>query len=475
VTHEREQKSLSNRLAERLFPVTLAIAFIITLILPAVYYHLESTRAENEASTQAKMLAENIRKLAAESPFLWKYQATKYSQIIDDFIPHKEILNVSFVDEKATAITHYEHAVQKNNPWNGFSIRGRPAPIMFNNRKIGEITVAVSGISIFLSSIFAFLICGIIGISLALISYRVPLRVVSKLERQILVYQHTLEEKVEQRTIAFQETSQKALLLAEQAQTASRAKSDFLANMSHELRTPLNHIIGFTELVADQQAGKLNEMQAEYLGDVLASSRHLLSLINDILDLSKVEAGKVELEVGEVYLPALLQNSFTMIKEKSMKRGIRLQMEIDGIPEQIRGDERKLKQILYNLRSNAVKFTPDGGGVTLAACRLFFQDAQWRRGDGCVEPIPFVTSAAGEWVKISVRDTGIGLKAEDLERVFAPFEQADNSASRKYQGTGLGLSLTKRLVELHGGKIWAESEGEGKGSVFRFLFPVAAS
>jgi PAS domain S-box-containing protein len=256
------------------------------------------------------------------------------------------------------------------------------------------------------------------------------------------------------------------------AEAASQAKSEFLANMSHELRTPLNHISGFTELVLDRKAGELNEIQAEYLSDVLASSRHLLSLINDILDLSKVEAGKLQLEVREVFLPALLQNSFTMIKEKSMNHGIQLQMEIDGIPEQIRGDERKLKQILYNLLSNAVKFTRDGGVVTLAASRLFSQDHRWRREDESVGPIPFAPSSTGEWVKISVRDTGIGLKAEDLERIFAPFEQADNSASRRFQGTGLGLSLTRKLVELHGGRIWAESGGEGKGSIFTFVIPV---
>jgi PAS domain S-box-containing protein len=301
--------------------------------------------------------------------------------------------------------------------------------------------------------------------------------------------QAVLEERVQDRTrelveannelkieIAERRRAEKELKRAKEgAESANRAKSDFLANMSHELRTPLNHIIGFTELVVDGQAGELNGVQKEYLGDALGSSRHLLSLINDILDLSKVEAGRLELEVGEVFLPALLQNSFTMVKEKSMKHGIRLQMEIDGIPEQIRGDERKLKQILYNLLSNAVKFTQDGGGVTLAACRLFFQDGQWRSEDGRVEPIPLVPSAAGEWVKFSVRDTGIGLKAEDLERVFAPFEQADSSVSRKYQGTGLGLSLTKRLVELHGGKIWAESQGLGRGSVFQYLLPLAAS
>jgi PAS domain S-box-containing protein len=258
----------------------------------------------------------------------------------------------------------------------------------------------------------------------------------------------------------------------EAAEASSKAKSTFLANMSHELRTPLNVIIGFSELMAQGEAGELNETQKEYTSDVLESSRHLLSLINDILDLSKVEAGKLQLEVGEVFLQALLQNSFTMVKEKSMKHGIRLRMEIDGVPERIRGDERKLKQILYNLLSNAVKFTPDGGVVTLDACRLYFRDREWTRGDGGRASIPLAPESSGEWVRISVRDTGIGLKKEDLTRIFEPFEQADNSASRQYQGTGLGLALVRKFVELHGGKIWAESEGEGGGSQFHFLIPV---
>jgi len=288
---------------------------------------------------------------------------------------------------------------------------------------------------------------------------------------QVEAQKKTLEDLVEERTAELRQALQRAQHLTRKAEAANTAKSEFLANMSHELRTPLNHIIGFTELVVDKQVGDLNEIQAEYLGDALGSSRHLLSLINDILDLSKVEAGKLQLEVTEVFLPALLQNSFTMIKEKAMKHGIQLQTEINGIPERIRGDERKLKQILYNLLSNAVKFTPDGGVVTLSACSLVSRDHQWTKGDGCAAPIPFVPNVSGEWVGISIRDTGIGVKAEDLERIFAPFEQADNSASRRFQGTGLGLSLTRQFVELHGGKIWAESEGEGKGSRFLFAIP----
>jgi signal transduction histidine kinase len=295
-----------------------------------------------------------------------------------------------------------------------------------------------------------------------------------RLRRQNEIY--AASDQYLQNEIAERELAEAKLIVAKKgAEAASRAKSDFLANMSHELRTPLNHIIGFTELVVDRQCGDLNKVQEEYLKDVLLSSRDLQSLINDILDFSKLEAGKLDLEVGDIHLRRLLEGSLDKVKEKALKHRIRLFTEMNGIPEVIQGDERKLKQILYNLLSNAVKFTPDGGVVTLAACRLFFQDAQWRSEDGRVEPIPLVPSAAGEWVKFSVRDTGIGLKAEDLERVFAPFEQADNSVSRKYQGTGLGLSLTKRLVELHGGKIWAESQGLGMGSVFQYLLPLAAS
>jgi signal transduction histidine kinase len=257
----------------------------------------------------------------------------------------------------------------------------------------------------------------------------------------------------------------------ELAEAASRAKSEFLANMSHELRTPLNHIIGFTELVTDNQVGELNETQEEYLGDVLKSSRHLLSLINDILDLSKIEAGKQQLEVSEVPLRSMLHNSLTMIKEKAMKRGISLQEQIDGVPEVITADERKLKQVIYNLLANAVKFTPEGGRIVLGARPLSHRGGRWSARGGEAVQVPLGGGVEGEWVEVSVRDTGIGLKTEDLQRIFLPFEQADNSASRQYQGTGLGLSLARQLVELHGGTIWAESDGEGQGSSFSFIIP----
>ena len=257
-----------------------------------------------------------------------------------------------------------------------------------------------------------------------------------------------------------------------EAEAASEAKSAFLANMSHELRTPLNHIIGFTELVVDRHFGDLNEAQGEYLEDVLSSSRHLLSLVNEILDLSKIESGKLELEPSDVDLKTLLENSLTIVKEKALSHGIELSSRINGIPEIIVADERKLKQILYNLLSNALKFTPDNGSVTLSArleeriCGSNHADLQTLASSNPNQPAGTRCN-----VLISVEDTGIGIGINDLERIFKPFEQADHPFNKTLPGTGLGLTLTRKLVQLHGGKIWAESPGENKGSRFNVIIP----
>jgi signal transduction histidine kinase len=238
--------------------------------------------------------------------------------------------------------------------------------------------------------------------------------------------------------------------------------------MSHELRTPLNHIIGFTDLVLSRNFGELTVEQDEFLKDVLGSSHHLLSLINDVLDLSKVEAGKMELELSEVRIRELLENSLVMVKEKALKLAIQLSVDLDGVPEVMQVDERKMKQVAYNLLSNAVKFTSAGGEVRIGA-----KIQESSELDGC--PIARDENGHSKWLSVWVSDTGIGLERQDLVRIFNPFEQAEGGTSRKYQGTGLGLALTRRMVELHGGAVWAESAGAGQGSTFKFAIPVRSA
>jgi signal transduction histidine kinase len=232
-----------------------------------------------------------------------------------------------------------------------------------------------------------------------------------------------------------------------QLEAASRHKSEFLANMSHELRTPLNAIIGFSEVLAERMFGEVNEKQAEYLQDILSSGRHLLSLINDILDLSKVEAGRLELELGRFHVPTALDNAVTLVRERATRHGITLTQAVDEAVGEIVADERKVKQILLNLLSNAVKFTPEGGRVG-------------------------ITATAGESViTIAVSDTGIGIAAEDQAAIFEEFRQVGRDDARKQEGTGLGLTLAKKFVELHGGRIGVQSQ-VGQGSTFTFTLPV---
>lgn len=228
---------------------------------------------------------------------------------------------------------------------------------------------------------------------------------------------------------------------------ASQHKSQFLANMSHELRTPLNAIIGFSEVLLEKMFGDLNEKQEDYLNDIFTSGKHLLDLINDVLDLSKVEAGKLELELNSVNLRKLLEGSLVVVRERALAHNITLSLQMSDEINTITADERKVKQIVFNLLSNAMKFTPDSGEVGVRA----------RSSDHVVE--------------IAVWDTGVGIPREDQKRIFEEFQQAEQGLTDKPEGTGLGLALTEKLVKLHGGKIWVESE-EGHGSTFTFTLPI---
>jgi len=232
------------------------------------------------------------------------------------------------------------------------------------------------------------------------------------------------------------------------AEKTNLAKSDFLANMSHELRTPLNSVIGFSEVLQDRVFGPVNEKQYEYVTNILTSGRHLLSLINDILDLSKVESGKMELELSDFSLRETVDASLIMLMEKAHKSGIKLQLDIDSEADvRIVADQRKLKQILFNLLSNAVKFTPQGGFINVSAFKK------------------------GSFIEITVADSGIGIKEEDIPKLFHPFTQLESVYTKEYEGTGLGLALNRHLVELHGGRVWVESTF-GMGSRFSFTIPV---
>jgi PAS domain S-box-containing protein len=249
----------------------------------------------------------------------------------------------------------------------------------------------------------------------------------------------SLEQKVWERTAELE-------VARDQALTATQHKSEFLANMSHELRTPLNAVIGFSEVLLERMFGELNRKQEEYLGDILGSGRHLLALINDILDLAKIESGRMELDLGTFDLPAVLNSTFMLIRERAMRQRIHVSLDIDHRLGRFTADERKLKQILLNLLSNAVKFTPDEGALSLKAVL---------RDDG---------------VEISVTDTGIGIEPEFQQKIFDEFFQVGDRL-QKHEGTGLGLAVTKKFIELHGGRIRVQS-AKGQGSTFAFTLPV---
>jgi signal transduction histidine kinase len=231
-------------------------------------------------------------------------------------------------------------------------------------------------------------------------------------------------------------------------EAASRHKSEFLANMSHELRTPLNAIIGFSQVLRDGLFGEVNAKQQEYLEDILTSGHHLLALINDVLDLSKVEAGQVELDLAPFSIEDALERGVSMVREQATKNGVQVTLHANGGLDVVTGDERRVRQVIFNLLSNAVKFTSAGGSVDVTATR-----------------------ANGE-VTVSVADTGPGIAPEDLDRIFEEFQQTEAGA-RQHEGTGLGLALSRRFVEMHGGCIWCDSE-LGKGT-FMFTLPATAA
>jgi PAS domain S-box-containing protein len=252
---------------------------------------------------------------------------------------------------------------------------------------------------------------------------------------------------------------------------ASRMKSEFLATMSHELRTPLNAIIGFSEALKDGLMGQMSLTQQEYIADIFSSGQHLLSLINDILDLSKVEAGMMTLDLETVDLNSLLSNSLSIVKEKAATQNVRLELEAVENLGMLQVDVRKTKQIVYNLLSNAVKFSADGGRVTVRARRVARAAVGTLPGSRSVYGFPLADSEYGEFVEVCVADTGVGISRDNMAKLFVAFSQIDSSLARKFEGTGLGLAMVKQLTELQGGAV-AVASAEGRGACFAFWLPL---
>jgi len=254
-------------------------------------------------------------------------------------------------------------------------------------------------------------------------------------------------------------------------ENASRLKSEFLANMSHELRTPLNSIIGFSEVLRDGLMGEMTAQQRGCIGDIFSSGKHLLAVINDILDLSKVEAGKMTLDLEPVQVSSLLAESLSIVREKAAAHRIRMDMVAVEALGSIEADARKVKQIVYNLLSNAVKFTAEGGEVVLRAGRVARAEVGHLSGSGTGRTFPLADSPFATFLEISVTDSGIGIAAEALEQLFRPFSQIDSGLARKFEGTGLGLAMVKLLAELHGGTVGVAS-AVGEGSCFTIWLPL---
>jgi two-component system, sensor histidine kinase len=439
---------ISKELAGKLFFLAANIFLAIALVIPGIFGFLEYRKLQQQASAYSNQLADNIRELVTSSPGLWKYQNTKYAQILGSFTQNKEIVNITILDEHLAPVTQYNHTGPNQKTPGFLLITGDPGSIRFNNRKIGEIHITVSADASVPPVIFVFFICICSGIALSWLVYAFPLRIVRVLEQQLMNYQKDLEEQVATRTKDLELQAVDLLEAKEKAEAANRSKSQFLANMSHEIRTPMNAILGMTRLARE---AKGEGQQQRFLGTVLNSAESLLGILNDILDFSKIEAGQMQFDYRPFNLNQLLETITSTMSVPAVEKGLQLvTVKSPDLPEGIIGDDLRLQQIFFNLVGNAIKFT-ESGSVTIKV-----QTAANRSVEGKIS------------LQFSVTDTGIGIAPEKLTAVFSGFQQADSSYARQYGGTGLGLTISRQLTELMGGSMWVESRVNA-GSTFYFI------
>jgi signal transduction histidine kinase len=429
------QGAVLGRLARMVHTLALTIGVLTALAVPAGFGLVAYVDQREFQVFQARLAADSVAQYAYPRSRYWRFAQHRIAKLIGVGMLPGDVSRRTVVDIDGTEILAIGEMPR------GPTLRVS-APIAAGDEKMGMLVIATSLLPLYSRIALVALLGVALGFSVYACVYLLPLRALRRSVASLEAAQEDLQAQVAKTEAALEATRTEQ----QRAEVASRTKSEFLANMSHELRTPLNAIIGFSETMMTGVFGALDKRYRTYSEDIHNSGTHLLRIINDILDISKIEAGQLKLYPEPVDLDELIGSCVRLVQEKAQSLGLRVVVErAPDRPRLIAADTTKLKQILLNLLSNAVKFTQFGGTVQLSVQR-----------------------AAGDRVEIAVADTGIGMNAEEIALALQPFRQADNSHTRKYQGTGLGLPLANALVELHGGKLTIESApGSGTKVIVR--------